>query len=105
MKTSVRCAFTKLGDERVGRMVSQFGDRALLHDAAFVHQDDAIAEIRRLREIVRDENRCLLKTLEDFLQVLLQRARTSGSSAPSGSSSRSSSGESASARMRLTRCR
>ena len=44
----------------------------LLHDAAFVHQDDLVAEISGFGQIVRDENGRLLQSLKNLLQIFLQ---------------------------------
>ena len=75
MRRQASLRVDEVGDEIVRRSIAQIGERAVLHDAAFVHQDNAIAEISRFREIVRDENRGLLQARENFLQVLLQAPR------------------------------
>ena len=49
-----------------------------LNDAAFVHENDLVAEISRFGEIVSDEDRGLVQALENFLQVLLQRGADEG---------------------------
>ena len=57
------------------RIPAHVEDGAILLDAPLppgVVSVEVIAEIRRFREVVRDENRGLLQTREDFLQVGLQ---------------------------------
>ena len=79
--------------------------RAALHDLAVVHDRDRLRQIRRLRHVVRDEHHALPELAKRATRSSCSRARTMGSSAPSGSSSSSTSGSSMSARMRPTRCR
>ena len=54
------------------RPFAKIGNRTLLNDPAFVHEHDLVAEIGGFGEIVRDQNRGLLQSLENFLQILLQ---------------------------------
>src|SRR5215475_10271534 len=46
--------------------------RTFLNDPSFAHENDRVAEVGRFGEIVRDEQRGLLESREDFLQILLQ---------------------------------
>src|SRR4030095_6006265 len=43
-----------------------------LNDPAFIHEHNCVAEIGGFGEIVRDEERGLLESREDFLQIHLQ---------------------------------
>ncbi len=64
------------GDEfahkRTRGLRAQFAERALLHDAAFVHEDNFVAEKSGFGQIVRDENGRLLQSLKNLLQIFLQ---------------------------------
>ena len=63
----------EFGNEIVRRFFAKIDNRTLLHDAAFVHEHDFVAEISGFGQIVRDEQRGLLQTRENFLQIFLQR--------------------------------
>ena len=58
--------------KRTRGLRAQFAERALLHDAAFVHEDNFVAEKSGFGQIVRDENGRLLQSLKNFLQIFLQ---------------------------------
>ena len=64
-----------------------------LHDAAFIHQDDRVPEISRFGEVVCHDDGGLCRRAKICFRSFCKAARTSGSSAPSGSSSRSNSGD------------
>ena len=62
----------EFGHELVRRMIAQIGERSVLHDAAFVHEDDLVAEISGFGEsCVTRMAVCL--SAQNFLQVVLQR--------------------------------
>src|ERR1700730_6322954 len=51
----------EFSNEIVRRSLAKIDNRSLLHDSAFVHEDDLVAEIGGFGEIVRDKQRGLLE--------------------------------------------
>ncbi len=58
--------------ESIGWLTDQFLERILLHDAAFLHQHQVVAEEARFAEVVRHQDDRLVQRLEDMLEVGLQ---------------------------------
>src|SRR5437773_1264566 len=93
----------KFGNEGAGRLFTKIGERTLLDDSAFIHEHDFVSEIAAsARSCVTRSAVCRRRAKISF-KSFCNAARTSGSSAPSGSSSSNSSGESINARIKLTR--
>src|SRR5581483_4724269 len=60
------------GHEGVGRLADQLLESILLHDAAFLHQHQIVAEEARFAEVVRHQDDRFVQRLEDVLEVGLQ---------------------------------
>ena len=50
----------EFGNKIVGRIFPKLGERTMLNDAALVHQNDFVAEVRRFGEVVRHQQRGLV---------------------------------------------
>src|SRR5215472_10057602 len=58
--------------EEVGWSFAQIGNRAVLHDPAFIQEHDFVCKINRFRQIVSYKKHRLTKSRENFLEVFLQ---------------------------------
>src|SRR5438105_4856573 len=63
----------EFGNEIARRLFPKIDNRTLLHDAAFVHEHDFVAQVSRFGEIVHDQERGLFEASENVFQIFLQR--------------------------------
>ncbi len=95
----------ELLDERVGGLGEDPLGGVVLHDARALREDnDPVAELHGLVEVVRDDDDGLLQLGLDADQLVLQALAGDRATAPNGSSMSSTGGSAASARATPTRC-